>query len=347
MNLAYLLFNLQVKNQNFKTKTVEVVNLNEIIQPIKTELLEFEHSFKKAMFSKVKLLNIISHYILRQKGKRIRPTLVFLSAKLVGDINESTFHAATLVELLHTATLIHDDVVDESDMRRGFPSLNAIWGNKVAVLVGDFFLAQGLLLSLRHKEYRFLHITSEAVRRMSEGELLEIQSAASNSFDEGIYFEIISNKTASLISACCELGAASTTDDEIVLHKLKNFGENLGVAFQLRDDLLDYMGETSLTGKPIGSDIKDGKITLPLIYALKNSSRKESRRVMKIIKNNPRSKDIFYVIDFVKSYGGIDYTLKVAEEYLEKAKYLISDFSDSPAKTALLKLADFVLERVS
>ncbi|CUS81259.1 polyprenyl synthetase family protein [Candidatus Kryptonium thompsonii] len=299
------------------------------------------------MFSKVKLLNIISHYILRQKGKRIRPTLVFLSAKLVGDINESTFHAATLVELLHTATLIHDDVVDESDMRRGFPSLNSIWGNKVAVLVGDFFLAQGLLLSLKHKEYRFLHITSEAVRRMSEGELLEIQTSRSNDIDEEVYFRIISDKTASLISACCELGAASTTDDEVVLYKLKNFGENLGIAFQLRDDLLDYMGETSITGKPVASDIRDGKITLPLIYALKNSSRKESRRVMKIIKNNPRNKDIFYVIDFVKSYGGIDYTLKVAEEYLERAKSLISDFSDSLAKASLLKLADFVLERVS
>lgn len=323
------------------------MTLAEIVQPIKAELLEFERFFKKTMFSKVKLLNIISHYILRQKGKRIRPTLVFLSAKLVGDINESTFHAATLVELLHTATLVHDDVVDESNMRRGFPSLNAIWGNKVAVLVGDFFLAQGLLLSLKHREYKFLHITSEAVRRMSEGELLEIQSATSNSVDEGIYFEIISNKTASLISACCELGAASTTDDEVVLYKLKNFGENLGIAFQLRDDLLDYMGETNITGKPVGSDIKDGKITLPLIYALKNSSRKESRRVMKIIKNNPRGKDIFYVIDFVKSYGGIDYTLKVAEEYLERAKDLISDFLDSPAKASLLKLADFVLERVS
>ncbi|CUS78431.1 octaprenyl-diphosphate synthase [Candidatus Kryptonium thompsonii] len=323
------------------------MNLTEIIQPIKTELLEFERFFKKMMFSKVKLLNIISHYILRQKGKRIRPTLVFLSAKLVGDINESTFHAATLVELLHTATLIHDDVVDESDMRRGFPSLNSIWGNKVAVLVGDFFLAQGLLLSLKHKEYRFLHITSEAVRRMSEGELLEIQTSRSNDIDEEVYFRIISDKTASLISACCELGAASTTDDEVVLYKLKNFGENLGIAFQLRDDLLDYMGETSITGKPVASDIRDGKITLPLIYALKNSSRKESRRVMKIIKNNPRNKDIFYVIDFVKSYGGIDYTLKVAEEYLERAKSLISDFSDSLAKASLLKLADFVLERVS
>ena len=240
------------------------MNLTEIIQPIKTELLEFERFFKKMMFSKVKLLNIISHYILRQKGKRIRPTLVFLSAKLVGDINESTFHAATLVELLHTATLIHDDVVDESDMRRGFPSLNSIWGNKVAVLVGDFFLAKGLLLSLKHKEYRFLHITSEAVRRMSEGELLEIQTSRSNDIDEEVYFRIISDKTASLISACCELGAASTTDDEVVLYKLKNFGENLGIAFQLRDDLLDYMGETSITGKPVASDIRDGKITLPM-----------------------------------------------------------------------------------
>ncbi|CUS89158.1 Polyprenyl synthetase [Candidatus Kryptonium thompsonii] len=207
------------------------MNLTEIIQPIKTELLEFERFFKKMMFSKVKLLNIISHYILRQKGKRIRPTLVFLSAKLVGDINESTFHAATLVELLHTATLIHDDVVDESDMRRGFPSLNSIWGNKVAVLVGDFFLAQGLLLSLKHKEYRFLHITSEAVRRMSEGELLEIQTSRSNDIDEEVYFRIISDKTASLISACCELGAASTTDDEVVLYKLKILARILGLLF--------------------------------------------------------------------------------------------------------------------
>lgn len=323
------------------------MNLNEIIQPVKKELLEFERTFKKAMFSKVKLLNIIVHYILKQKGKRIRPTLVFLSAKLIGDINESTFHAATLVELLHTATLIHDDVVDESDMRRGFPSINAIWGNKVAVLIGDFLLAQGLLLSLKHREYKFLHITSDAVRRMSEGELLEIQSTRSHSFDEETYFKIISDKTASLISACCELGAASATDDDVVIEKLKLFGENLGVAFQLRDDLLDYLGDASVVGKPIGADIKDGKITLPLIYALKNSPRKESRRVIKIIKNSLKRKDISYVIDFVKSYGGIDYTLKVAEDYLDRAKQFIIDFPDSPAKESLMKLADFVLERVS
>lgn len=323
------------------------MNLNEIIQPVKLELIEFERSFKKTIFSKVKLLNIIVHYILKQKGKRIRPTLVFLSAKLVGDINESTFHAATLVELLHTATLIHDDVVDESTLRRGFPSINSIWGNKVAVLVGDFFLAQGLLLSLKNKEYRFLHITSEAVRRMSEGELLEIQSSKSNDIEEEIYFRIISDKTASLFSTCCELGAASVSDDELVLEKLKNFGENFGIAFQLRDDLLDYIGNSSITGKPVGSDIKDGKITLPLIYALKNSPRKESRRVIKIIKNEPKVKDIYYVIDFVKAHGGIDYTLRIAEEYLEKAKKFISDFPNSPAKESLLRLTDFVLERVS
>ncbi len=323
------------------------MNLSEIIQPIKKELLEFERTFKKEMFSKVKLLNIIAHYILKQKGKRIRPTLVLLSAKLVGDINESTYHAAALVELLHTATLIHDDVVDESNMRRGFPSINAIWGNKVAVLIGDFFLAQGLLLSLKHKEYKFLHITSEAVRRMSEGELLEIQSSRENDFDEETYFRIISDKTASLISACCELGAASSSDDELMIEKLKLFGENLGVAFQLRDDLLDYLGDSAITGKPTGADIKEGKVTLPLIYALKNSPRKESRRVIKIIKNSPTNKDIYYVIDFVKSYGGIDYTLRIAEEYLDRAKQFIFDFAESPAKESLLKLTDFVLERVS
>ncbi len=323
------------------------MNLSEIIQPIKKELLEFEKTFKKEMLSKVKLLNIIAHYILKQKGKRIRPTLVLLSAKLVGNINEATYHAAALVELLHTATLIHDDVVDESNMRRGFPSINAIWGNKVAVLIGDFFLAQGLLLSLKHKEYKFLHITSEAVRRMSEGELLEIQSSRESNFDEETYFKIISDKTASLISACCELGAASVSEDDLIIEKLKFFGENLGIAFQLRDDLLDYLGDSAITGKPTGADIKEGKITLPLIYALKNSPRKESRYVMKIIKNNPTNKDIYYVIDFVKSYGGIDYTLKIAEDYLDRAKQFILDFSESPAKESLLKLTDFVLERVS
>ncbi len=323
------------------------MDLVEIIQPVKKELLEFERIFRKAMFSKVKLLNVIVHYILKQRGKRIRPTLVFLSAKLVGNINESTFHAASLVELLHTATLVHDDVVDESGMRRGFPSINAIWGNKIAVLIGDFLLAQGLLLSLQHKEYKFLHITSEAVRRMSEGELLENQSSRSNSFDEETYFRIISDKTASLISTCCELGAASAVDDEVIIERLKNFGENLGIAFQLRDDLLDYLGISNITGKPIGADIKDGKITLPLIYALRNAPRKESRYVMKIIKNEPRGKDIFYVIDFVKNYGGIDYTFSIAESYLDKAKQFIIDFPDSPAKESLIKLADFVLERVS
>ncbi|MGH2574309.1 MAG: polyprenyl synthetase family protein, partial [Ignavibacteria bacterium] len=250
------------------------LNLKKISQPIQNELDEFKKEFRLAMKSKVTLIDLISKYILRQKGKKIRPILVLLSARLCGEINYRTYIGATLVEMLHTATLIHDDVVDDAKIRRGFPSINAVWKNKIAVLMGDYLLSRGLLHALENNEYNFLQITSRAVKRMSEGELLQIQKNRRLNVDEETYFKIISDKTASLITACCELGASSSTGNKEIIKLLSDFGENIGIAFQLRDDVLDYVGKKKIMGKSSGSDLKEKKFTLPLIHALNNSSKK-------------------------------------------------------------------------
>jgi octaprenyl-diphosphate synthase len=323
------------------------LNLNEIILPIKEELKVFNKEFRTAIRSNVGLVDTIARYILRQKGKKIRPILVLLSAKACGGINQSTYHAAALVELLHTATLIHDDVVDNADTRRGIASINATWKNKVAVLMGDYLLSRGLLLSLLNNEFDFLKFSSVAVKRMSEGELLQIQKSRQLDMDEETYFRIISDKTASLISTCCEMGAASATNNQEIVSHLRNFGEYLGMAFQIRDDVLDYEGKKALLGKPIGGDIKERKVTLPLIYAFKEAPKKTAKRVLRLLKNGKSGSRIQEVIKFAEEYGGIARAREKASEFVISARNELREIDDSDAKSSLLNLTEFVVERDS
>jgi octaprenyl-diphosphate synthase len=322
------------------------VDVKSISTPIREELKIFEEHFRDAMKSKVGLVSTIARYIVRQKGKRVRPALVLLSAATCGVINKRTYRAASLVELLHTATLVHDDVVDEASTRRGLASINAIWKNKVAVLMGDYLLARGLLLSVESNDFEFLRITSSAVKRMSEGELLQIQKSRKLDIDEETYFRIISDKTASLLSTCCEMGAASTTDNPEYLRRMKDFGENIGIAFQIQDDLFDYLGSASTIGKPIGIDMQEKKMTLPLIYSFKEAPKSESREIMRLVKNGVKRKDIGEIVEFVKGYGGFSYAETKAKEFTQRAQENISIFPDSPARESLMKFTEFVTERV-
>ncbi len=321
------------------------MKLEEIIQPIEQELEIFNGRFRTAMKSKVAFVDMIARYIVRQKGKKIRPTLVLLTAKACGEINDSTYRGASLVEILHTATLIHDDVVDDADMRRGFASINAVWKNKIAVLMGDYMLAKGLLLSLDNNDFQFLKITSDAVRRMSEAEILQIAKSKDLDLDEATYLKIISDKTASLLSTCTQIGAASVSKDPELLTRMKVFGENLGMVFQIRDDLLDYIGRKSITGKPTGLDMKEKKLTLPLIYSFTQAPRSESKQILKIIKNGAKRKELQYVVEFANEFGGIEYTMKKAQHYSALALEALEPLPYSPAKEALTSFIDFVMER--
>jgi octaprenyl-diphosphate synthase len=320
------------------------LNLKKISAPITSELQEFEKQFALVLKSKVALIDLITKYILKQKGKKIRPILVLLSAKMCGEINSRTYIAANLVELLHTATLIHDDVVDEAGSRRGIPSINAVWKNKVAVLIGDYLLSKGLLISLENNEYDFLQVTSEAVRRMSEGELLQIQKARNFDGTEETYFKVISDKTASLIKTCCKLGALSTAKDNSDVEMLGAFGENIGIAFQLRDDILDYTGRKKLLGKSTGNDLKEKKFTLPLIVSLRNAPKKRSGEIMKLIKSD-RTKKFDEVLEFVMQYGGVEYTMQKINEYSSAAKNSLNNFKDSIVKESMMEFVDFVSGR--
>jgi octaprenyl-diphosphate synthase len=323
------------------------LDIKKISQPIQDELGEFRKEFRASMRSKVALIDLISKYLLNQKGKKIRPILVLLSAKLCGEINSRTYIGATLVEMLHTATLIHDDVVDDASTRRGFPSINAVWKNKIAVLMGDYLLSRGLLHALENSEFDFLQITSRAVKRMSEGELLQIQKNRKLAVNEETYFKIISDKTASLITACCEIGAASTTENKNNIKQLSEFGENVGIAFQLRDDVLDYIGKKKIMGKSSGSDLKEKKFTLPLIHALKNSSKKESKEIIDLIKDGSYSKSKNIVFGFIKEYKGIDYTINKTQEFCGNAKSKIDSFKPSETKETLINFVDFIAERTN
>lgn len=323
------------------------VSLDVIREPVARELKEFDRFFREAMRSKIGLVDLIARYIVRQKGKRVRPILVLLSAKACGTIGEASFRAATLVEILHTATLVHDDVVDDADTRRGLASINAVWKNKVAVLMGDYLLARGLLLSLEHDDYYFLRSTSQAVKRMSEGELLQIQKSRQLNMDEETYLKIIGDKTASLLSTCTDIGCASVSESDKRRTLMREFGENVGMAFQIRDDLLDYLGRKSIIGKPTGIDIKEKKLTLPLIYALGHSDRKEARQALRIVKNGPNKRDVEWIVEFVQRNGGIDYTKGKAEDYAKTARQNLAGIPDSPARDALMLFVDFVMERES
>ena len=320
--------------------------VEQIKQPIISEIELFEEKFKGAMLSKVPLLNRITYYIVRRKGKQMRPMFVFLVAKMVSDggFDERTFRGASVVELIHTATLVHDDVVDESNRRRGFFSLNAIWKNKIAVLVGDFLLSKGLLLSIDNEDFDLLKLISIAVREMSEGELLQIEKARKLDITEDIYFDIIRKKTATLIAACCGIGAASVGANKDNVQQMRKFGEYIGMAFQIKDDLFDYYD--GKIGKPTGIDIKEKKMTLPLIYTLNVCSYKErSWLINSIKKHNRNKKRVKEVIAFVKENGGIEYSTSKMNDYKNRAIGILENYPSSEYKTSLIKMIDYVVER--
>ena len=322
----------------------QVLKIEDIKSLIGPELELFEDKFADAMKSNIPLLDRIMHYIVKRKGKQIRPMFVFLCAKLAGDVNESSYRAAALVELLHTATLVHDDVVDESMERRGFFSINALWKNKIAVLVGDYLLSKGLLLSLDNREYELLQILSEAVRDMSEGELLQIEKTRKLDIQEEIYFDIIRRKTASLVASACAAGGFSGCGDQAVAQKLKQFGELVGVAFQIKDDLFDY--GMAKVGKPTGNDIQEKKMTLPLIYTLSHANSAEKRHLIYIIKNQNKRKDkVREVINTVIQKGGIQYAESKMQDYQNQAFDLLHTFPPSPARDGLEQLVRYTTER--
>jgi octaprenyl-diphosphate synthase len=301
--------------------------------------------FKQSIRSKVGLVDLVARYIIRQKGKKIRPLLVLLSAKISGGINDRTNRGAVLVEMLHTATLIHDDVVDSADKRRGMWSINALFKNKVAVLMGDYLLSRGLMIAVEGKDFDFLGVITNAVKRMSEGELLQIQKTRKLNIDEETYFKVISDKTASLLETCCSIGSMSATDNQEYLNAMKSFGHSLGMSFQIRDDILDYEGSSSLIGKPVGGDIKEKKITLPLIYSLSNVSNSEAAVITKLLKDGKDKERVNRIIQFVRDNNGIDYALTIAQKFSDQAKDSIKIFPDSETKLALSALVDFVTQR--
>jgi len=318
----------------------------QIKEPIHEEMELFEQKFSQSMISRVALLNKITHYIVNRKGKQMRPMFVFLVAKMVskGSVNERTYRGASVIELIHTATLVHDDVVDDSDRRRGFFSVNALWKNKIAVLVGDYLLSKGLLLSIDNGDFDLLKIISVAVKEMSEGELLQIEKARKLDITEDIYYEIIRQKTATLIAACCSLGACAVNGTEVEVEEMRKFGELIGMAFQIKDDLFDY-GSAKI-GKPTGIDIKEQKMTLPLIYALNNSSPKEKAWIINSIKkHNKNSQRVKEVISFVKGKGGLEYAVNKMISYQEEALKLLNKYPESPYKSSLIAMVNYVIER--
>ena len=319
--------------------------LTSIKKPVLKEMAEFEAYFGKTMHSNIPLLNIILNYILRRKGKQMRPLLVFLTAKLNGEIGEPTYVAATFIELLHTASLVHDDVVDDASERRGALSINALWNSKIAVLVGDYLLSKGMLISVEKNRFDMLEIVSEAVKSMSEGELLQLQKARKLNLTEADYFKIIISKTAALLSACTACGARSVTNDTDRIQLMKEFGENIGIAFQIKDDLLDYEGN-GLTGKTAGNDIKEKKITLPLIHALEQTTNSRKRHILGIVKSKKKTKsDINEVIAFVKESGGMEYADNKMNQYRDKALAILDSFPDSEVKNSLRDFVNYTTSR--
>jgi octaprenyl-diphosphate synthase len=311
---------------------------------IKEELLLFEGKFNDAVASRVPLLDRIMKFIIKRKGKQLRPMFVFLSAKLHGEVNDVTYRAASLVEILHTATLVHDDVVDESFERRGFFSINALWKNKIAVLVGDYLLSKGLLVSLENEDFKVLQILSTAVKQIIEGELLQLEKSRNLNLKEDVYFEIIRTKTASLLSSACAAGAYSTSKDADITEQMRLFGEKVGLAFQIKDDLFDYGNEA--VGKPTGNDIKEKKLTLPLIYTLNNCDAVTRRKIIYIVKNQNKNKDkVKWVIDTVVKEGGINYAEKKMIQLKNEALEILYNFPDNPIREGLKQLVEYTTDR--
>lgn len=321
-----------------------MLSIDEIKKPIAADIDVFEERFKTSMQSSVPLLDRITHYIVKRKGKQIRPMFVFFSASICGGINEATHRGAALVELLHTATLVHDDVVDNSYQRRGFFSINALWKNKIAVLVGDYLLSKGLLLSIENKDFKLLQIVSEAVKQMSEGELLQIEKVRRMDISEDVYYDVIRQKTASLIASCCACGAASAGANDETVEKMRLFGEKIGIAFQIKDDMFDF--GTDDVGKPVGIDIKEKKVTLPLIYALNNTDTATKKKMINLVKNhNDEPQKIAAIIDFVKQTGGLAYAETQMKKYREEAFAILNTFPTGDAHTGLEQLVQFTTER--
>ncbi|QOI97690.1 MAG: polyprenyl synthetase family protein [Flammeovirgaceae bacterium] len=320
------------------------LRLDDIKKPIAREMEEFEHKFRASMKTRVMLLDRIMNYIVKRKGKQMRPMFVFLTAGTCGKITESTYRGAALIELLHTATLVHDDVVDDANYRRGFFSVNALWKNKIAVLVGDFLLSRGLILSVENKEFDLLSIVTDAVRQMSEGELLQMEKSRQLDISEEVYFQIIRQKTASLIASCCAVGASSAGVENGQVERMKLFGEKIGMAFQIKDDLFDY-GDDEI-GKPLGIDIKEKKMTLPLIYALSKAGWLEKRRIISIVRNeSSKTAKVKEVIAFVKQSGGIAYAIERMHTFHREALALLEDIPPSDYKESLKQLVQFTIDR--
>ncbi|MDT8309505.1 MAG: polyprenyl synthetase family protein [Bacteroidales bacterium] len=319
--------------------------IRDIKKPVEQELKIFEKQFNASFKSNIPLLNKVTKYLIRRKGKQMRPIFVMLSAQITGTITNDTYIAANMIELLHTATLIHDDVVDDAHRRRGFLSINALWKNKIAVLVGDFLLSKGLLLALENKAYDLLHIVSDATREMSEGELLQIEKARNLDIEEEVYFEIIKKKTASLIASCCAAGATSAGADKEKIKLMHDIGQHVGVAFQIRDDLFDYQ-TNNLTGKPNGVDLKEKKLTLPIIYMLNNVDKKRKNSIIKTIRNHhDNRKKVNDIINLVNESGGIKYAEATMNSYVNKAVALLEQFEASDARHSLIKLIQYSIQR--
>ena len=322
-----------------------MLNIKEIKKPISNEMNVFEDKFKSSLKTRVPLLDKIMHYIIKRKGKQMRPMFVFLCAKIFNNTKESTYTAASLIELLHTATLVHDDVIDEANFRRGVFSINALWKNKVSVLVGDFLLSRGLLLAVEKEEFGLLKIVSKAVKEMSEGELLQIEKTRRLDITEEVYFEIIKKKTAALISACCEAGAASTNAHKNDILKMRTFGEKAGIAFQIKDDLFDYT-QNPLIGKPTGIDIREKKMTLPLIYTLNNSDKKTKAFIINTIKNDSKnSRKVEQIINIVKEKKGLEYAKNKMNLFVNEALEILKEFENNESKSSLINLVEYVVKR--
>lgn len=320
------------------------LNLKDIQAPVAQEMVEFEKKFRHSMKSEVLLLDKITTYIVKRKGKQMRPLFVFLSAGVCGSITEATYRGASLIELIHTASLVHDDVIDDANYRRGFFSINALWKNKIAVLVGDYLLTRALLLSVDHDDFDLLKIGSEAVREMSEGELLQMDKARKLDINEDVYYDIIRQKTASLIASCCKMGASSTEQSKEVINKMGEFGEKVGMAFQIKDDLFDYGADE--IGKPLGIDIKEKKMTLPLIYSLRKASWLDKKKIIGIVKNQShKPKKVQEVIQFVKDSGGIEYATKAMDRFHKEALDILHEMDPSTYRDSLENLVQFTIER--
>jgi octaprenyl-diphosphate synthase len=321
-----------------------MLSVEEILSPIKSEMTEFEIRFRENMRSKVALLDKITHYIIRRKGKQMRPMFVFLTTKMLGQMGDKSYDAASLIELLHTATLVHDDVVDDANERRGFFSVNALWKNKIAVLVGDYMLSKVLLLSIEKKNVRLLEVVARAVREMSEGELLQIEKARRLDITEEVYFEVIKKKTASLIATCCEAGAIAAGREDMA-ERMRAFGELVGLAFQIKDDIFDY-GDSGKIGKPTGLDIRERKMTLPLIYTLNNSPKEVQSELINIVKNhNEKKRSIQRAVELVIHYGGIEYAHKKMMHLKDQALQMLVEIPDSQAKNSLIGLVEYTTLR--